>query len=221
MNITTCLFDLDGTLLYTLDDLHQSVNFALSQLGMPLRTLEQTRQSVGRGIRVLIERSMPRTASSSEIEQCLTLFKSHYQLHMDDHTRPYEGIIPLLQYLHEHHYKIGVISNKFDGGAKALIRQFFNPYIAVTYGESHQFKPKPAPDMAFQSLSDLQSTPQETILIGDSEVDFATAQNAHLQFVAATWGYRDEKELRTLGVSSFIHHPLDLIGWLKSNENLG
>lgn len=218
-DITTIIFDLDGTLLNTLDDLADAVNFALEQYGFPQRTLEEIRRFVGNGVRNLIELSIPDGLDNPQFEECLLTFKSHYSKNMQNKTRPYEGVMELLQILRAKNIKSAIVSNKFDKAVKELNRQYFGDQIPVAIGESAQIHKKPAPDSVFEALRELGSSAQEAVYVGDSEVDVRTAKNAGLFCIGVTWGFRDKEILVKEGADVMIDHPEDLLDVLQKMKN--
>lgn len=208
----TYIFDLDGTLLDTLTDLHICCNHVLRSYDMPERSYEEIRCFVGNGVRKLIERAVPKGTSEDLIEKVLNTFKAYYMEHGLDHTRPYEGIIPLLQKLKESQKRIAVVSNKFDDATKSLCKRFFNGYIDIAIGEKEGTRPKPAPDAVNQAITHLGLTSKsEIVYIGDSEVDFKTAQNCELPCISVLWGFRDKAFLEGHGAQCFINLPNELL----------
>ena len=214
-DITTVVFDLDGTLLDTLGDLADGVNFALTQHGYPARTLDEVRQFVGNGVRNLIERSIPDGVENPDFEPCLHMFKDHYSKNMQNKTRPYEGIMELLEALREADIKTAIVSNKFDKAVKELSSEYFGDHIAVSIGESARIHKKPSPDCVYEALHALGSPVQTAIYVGDSEVDVRTAHNAGLPCVGVTWGFREKEILVKEGAEYIIDHPLELLNILK------
>lgn len=216
--IDTVIFDLDGTLLDTLDDLSLSVNHALGEFGLPVRSKEQIRRALGNGVRRLVEESVPGGTGHEDFERIFASFKAFYKVHSMDKTKPYEGIIPLLRQLKSMGYHCAIVSNKLDDAVQDLNRLFFADYIDAAIGESAAVKRKPAPDSVFEALHRLGSTRERAVYVGDSEVDFATAGNAGLPCVSVTWGFRDEEYLRKTGAETFIHRPVELLDWLENHK---
>lgn len=211
MKYTTIVFDLDGTLLDTLEDLMDAVNHVLSVHHYPLRTYEEIRKAVGNGVALLMKRSTPTGLSEKEHEVLLEEFKTWYKDHLQDKTKPYDGILPLLTTLKDKGYRLAIVSNKLNGAVQELKKQYFDDYITVAVGESEHILRKPAPDMALEALRLLGVVPSESVYIGDSEVDFETAANANMDCISVTWGFRDEKFLRELGAKTFAHQPIDIL----------
>jgi phosphoglycolate phosphatase len=201
---TAILFDLDGTLLDTLGDLHASTNAVLRQFGYPERTLEEVRQFVGNGARRLIEQAVP-AGEQAHVDEVLAAFQTYYAAHCDILTRPYPGIPELLQSL-EGKYPLAVVSNKPDRAVKELAAIYFPTLYAR--GESIDCPRKPAPDMVYMAMKALNA--EQCIYVGDSEVDVLTAKNAGVPCLSVTWGFRDEEILRQTGAEHFCHTAADL-----------
>ncbi|MDD7402937.1 MAG: HAD-IA family hydrolase [Butyribacter sp.] len=206
----TVIFDLDGTLLNTLEDLTDSTNYALTSCGYPERTLEEVRQFVGNGIRKLIERAVPAGTNVEQTDKVFDIFRSYYFEHCQIKTRPYDGIMDLLQYLKEHSFQMAIVSNKNDAAVKELAKDYFSEYIDVAIGEREGIQKKPAPDSVFEAMRLLGAEPETTVYVGDSDVDYQTATNAGLDCVSVTWGFRNEEELRSLHPAYLIHKPEEL-----------
>ncbi|HIT00541.1 MAG TPA: HAD-IA family hydrolase [Candidatus Faecaligallichristensenella faecipullorum] len=206
MKYEAILFDLDGTLLNTLEDLKDSCNAALEACGYAPRTLDEVRRFVGNGVGLLIRRALPEGVGEEEWARCLALFKAHYQNNLDNKTRPYPGIEQALDALLARGYRIGVVSNKFDAAVKALCAHHF-PRIQVAVGEREGVRKKPAPDSALAAAQALGVQPASTLYVGDSEVDIQTARNAGMDCLSVDWGFRPEAVLREAGATRIIHSP--------------
>ncbi len=204
------IFDLDGTLLNTLEDLKDAVNAALRQYHYPERDLEEVRNFVGNGAKVLIERSVPEHTSIENIEKCLESFRAYYKEHCKDKTKPYDSIIELLTTLREMKIKIGVVSNKFDAATKELCKDFFQDKIDVAIG-TPQISKKPAPDSVWEAIEELGGKREQALYVGDSEVDIQTAKNAGIPSVSVTWGFRKKEFLKTKEPDYIIDTPMELI----------
>ncbi|MCL1854365.1 MAG: HAD family hydrolase [Clostridia bacterium] len=207
------LFDLDGTLLDTLDDLTASCNTALAAYELPLRGREEVRRFVGHGIAKLIRRAAPRSAAEADIAGVMEVFKAHYALHNGDRTRPYEGVPEMLEALRRLGCKIAVVSNKNDENVKKLAGAFFGIKEAV--GDQAGLPPKPAPDGAWRAMKALGADAGSTLYVGDSEVDLQTARNAGLACLAVTWGFRSREELRAAGAAHFADHPAEIVDFVR------
>ena len=212
----TFLFDLDGTLLDTLDDLAAAVNFALGQMGWPGRTREEVRQCVGNGVTNLIDLSAPASSTEAEREGCLTLFKARYAVHAADATSPYPGIPEALSALRAGGCKLAVCSNKFDAAVKDLVEDFFPGLVDAAAGENEGagIPKKPHPAMVDKLLRELGADRERAVYVGDSDVDIATAQNAGLPCISVTWGFRDRAFLLGHGAETLIDRPEELLNFL-------
>lgn len=204
--IKTVIFDLDGTLLNTLEDLKEATNFALSKYNYPTRTLEEVRCFVGNGVRKLIERAVPENCQN--VEECLSVFKKNYSEIMYNHTAPYDGILKILSNLKSDGIKIGVVSNKFDSAVKELCKKYFADLIDIAIGQADDVPKKPAPDGVFKAMRELGADKSSTVYVGDSDVDVATAKNANLPCIGVTWGFRDREYLK--GANFIINNPNDI-----------
>lgn len=209
----TVIFDLDGTLLNTLEDLTDSVNHAMEAFGYPVHTIEEIRSFVGNGAPKLIERSIPQGTENPSYDAALAAFKEHYAAHCEDKTNPYEGIMELLMQLRDKGYRMAVVSNKFDGAVKRLCKKYFGDYIEVAIGESADVKRKPAPDTVYRALHELSCDGSRAVYVGDSEVDIQTAKNASLPCISVTWGFRTEEQLKAAGAEEkfMLSSPLGLL----------
>lgn len=208
--IDTVIFDLDGTLLNTLTDLTNSVNYAMEQYHFPTHSEDAVRRMVGNGIYVLFEQAIPDGRNFPEYDACVKTFQEHYEAHKKDFTRPFPGILELLKQLSQDGYKLAIVSNKFDQAVKELCKDFFTPYITTAIGESQSIARKPAPDTVFEAMKELGSTPDTCIYVGDSDVDIATAKNSGIPCISVTWGFRDQEFLIQHGGTHFAHHADDI-----------
>ncbi len=209
--INTIIFDLDGTLLNTLEGLKNSTNFALKKFNCPEITLEQTRSFVGNGVRKLIERAIPNGEKNPDFEKCLNTFKEHYSKTMYQKTVAYDGIEDMLTELKRKGIKTGVVSNKFDTAVKELCKNYFDGLIIVAIGESPDVRKKPAPDSVLKAMEILDAKPENTLYVGDSDVDIQTAKNTNLKSVGVTWGFRDRELLEEEGADFIINTPCELL----------
>lgn len=206
---TAILFDLDGTLLDTLGDLHAATNAVLRSFGYPERTLDEVRRFVGNGARVLIQQAVPE-GESHRVDEVLAAFQVYYAAHCDILTRPYPGIPELLVQLGEH-YPLAVVSNKPDRAVKELAAIYFPSLYAR--GESTDCPRKPAPDMVRMAMEALQA--DRCVYVGDSEVDVITAKNAGVPCLSVLWGFRDKALLTENGAAHFCDDPKKLLQCLK------
>lgn len=213
MKYQLAIFDLDGTLLDTLEDLADSTNYIMRQFGYPGRTLTEVRAFVGNGIRKLLERSAPKGTSPEEIDRMFEPFKEYYGVHCADKTKPYDGIMELLHTLQKQEIKLAVVSNKADYAVKALCEQYFPGIFDETVGERTGIARKPAPDTVNEVLKNLQIDKSQTVYIGDSEVDVQTARNAGMDCIAVDWGFRDASVLKEAGAETIVSTPEAILGY--------
>lgn len=211
MKYGTIVFDLDGTLLNTLGDMQDSVNYALSKFGFPGRNLDEIRSFVGNGVAKLVERSVPAGTDEVTTAQCLSEFKAYYIEHSMDKTRPYEGIIEMLGEVKKAGIKTAVVTNKMQQAADDVVNHFFGNLIDVTIGQVDGLPNKPAPDGVWLALEKLGSKKEDAVYVGDSEVDCATAHNSGLPIVGVTWGFRGRKVLEENNSEYIIDEPLQLM----------
>ena len=204
------LFDLDGTLLDTLEDLTDSVNYTMDQYGCPHRTLEEVRDFIGNGARRLIELSLPGKADDPDVDEALAVYQQYYKTHSQIKTRPYEGIPEMLKVIGEK-YPIAIVSNKPDAATKILCKEFFGDVYAR--GESTDCPRKPAPDMLQKAMEIIGV--EQCVYVGDSEVDVITAKNAGGVCLSVTWGFRDRETLAKAGGTHFCQKPADLLQELE------
>ncbi len=214
--ITTVVFDLDGTLLDTLEDLADSANYALTRFGFPPRGVEEVRRFVGNGVRRLMERAVPAGVDGARFEAVLDCFKRRYVGHCMVKTGLYPGIAEMLRGLEAGGYKTAIVSNKLQGGVDALYRRYFRDTVRVAVGERAGVRRKPAPDMVEIALRELGSEKCEAVYVGDSEVDVATAAHAGLPCVSVTWGFRGRDFLERNGAVRFVDSPSDILPLLES-----
>ena len=210
MKYQLAIFDLDGTLLDTLEDLADSTNYVMRSFGYPERTLAEVRRFVGNGIRKLLERSAPNGTPSEEIDRMFEQFKEYYGAHCADKTKPYDGIMELLASLKKKGVRLAVVSNKADYAVKALCEQYFCGCFDEAVGERTGIARKPAPDTVNEVLKNLKIDKSNAVYIGDSEVDVQTAKNAELDCIAVDWGFRDKKVLKEAGAETIVSTPAEL-----------
>lgn len=215
MKFDAVIFDMDGTLLNTLDDLADSVNAMLEGRGYPLRTKEEVRGFVGNGVHALIALSLPDGRENPAFEECLADFIERYKKNLQNKTAPYPGIPELLERLDLLGMKLGVVSNKFDSAVKKINQLYFGNRIPVAVGESENMRKKPAPDSVYAALAEMDAHPGRTLYVGDSEVDVQTAKNAGLPCVGVTWGFRDREVLEREGADWIINKPEELMDILE------
>lgn len=209
MPIKACIFDLDGTLLNTLDDLAKSLNLALRDHSFFTRSTEEVRQFVGNGMRTLVMRAAP-DADENQVAAILADFTRYYSDHMMEETVPYPGILDLLEILQLSGYPLAVLSNKRQEATEALVNRYFPGVFVPIYGERPGVAKKPAPD-GIRAIADIWGLmPYDMVYIGDSEVDVYTARAIHMPLIACTWGFRDQWVLEKAGAETFAHEPADI-----------
>ncbi|MBQ8296104.1 MAG: HAD-IIIA family hydrolase [Clostridia bacterium] len=209
------VFDLDGTLLDTLDDLWEAVNAALQAHGLKLREKEEVRGFVGNGIVKLMQRAIGKE-DYPHFDAVLATFKEYYGAHCKDKTRPYEGIMPLLRILKERGAKLAVVSNKADFAVKVLAKEYFGDLLCAAIGENEAagVRKKPAPDSLLEVMRQCGVTAENTVYVGDSEVDIKTAKNAGVACVSVTWGFKDRAFLLQNGATTLADAPAQLVSLL-------
>ncbi len=212
----TVIFDLDGTLLNTLEDLKDSVNAVMHAHDYPERTLEEVRGFVGNGIRKLMERAVPREVAGDEFETVFDEFRTYYTEHCQIKTRAYDGIEQLLKELKKAGYAMAIVSNKNQDAVTELHQIYFKEMIQTAIGQNAGIRKKPAPDTVFWALKELKKEKTHALYVGDSEVDLCTAQNAGMDCVLVTWGFRTPKELEKLTPKAFVQKPEQLLDFLKT-----
>ena len=203
----TYIFDLDGTLLSSLADLAASCNYALRTNGMPERTLDEVRRFVGNGVKKLMERATPDGLQNPLFDKTLADFRQHYMKHNLDTTCPYEGVMPMLEELQRRGKKVAVVSNKFYAATQELCHNFFGDLVTVAIGEREDIRKKPAPDTVIEALRQLNATAEESVYIGDSDVDIDTARNAGMPCISVLWGFRDKDFLIEHGATTLVATP--------------
>ena len=208
----TYIFDLDGTLLSTLNDLATSTNYALRWAGMPERTIEEIRMFVGNGVKLLMERAIPNGINNPKFEETYAKFREHYLEHNLDTTSPYDGIPELLRELKRRGKKLAIVSNKFYAATQDLAKHFFPDTIKVAIGERETIRKKPAPDTVLEALRQLGASKEGAVYIGDSDVDIMTAKNCGLPCISVLWGFRDKDFLIQHGGTIFVNKPSEILG---------
>lgn len=211
MKYTTIVFDCDGTLLDTLTDLRNAVNYVLRAHDLPERSVPEVKAALGNGVAHLIRQSLPDSISEAEFNTYLDEFKAYYGEHLQDYTAPYPGMLDVLDTLRAKGYKLAIVSNKIQEGITLLNKEYFGDRLPVAIGERPGLQRKPAPDMVLQALKELGSIQDESIYIGDSEVDVATAKNSGLLCIGVTWGFRDEQLHKDLGVKYIARKAEDIV----------
>ena len=220
--ITTVLFDLDGTLIDTIDDLSWAAEKVLTEWGRgcadgaPVHTRDAYYRFVGNGIRKLVERAFENTLSEEELDRAYARFVELYADHLDVKTAPYDGVFPLLDRLREMGIRMGIVTNKAEEQARLLANKFFGEYgMCCVYGSVDDRPNKPHPQVVEMALADCSAEKEHTLFVGDSDVDVQTAHNAGLVCCGASWGFRGAEELAKAGSEILLDHPLDLLKVLE------
>ncbi len=211
MKYNTYIFDLDGTILDTLLDLANAVNFALREKNYPERSVAQVRSFIGNGIKMLIKRAVPADTSEEDYLQTLDIFTKYYLEHIADYTKPYDGIIDVVNELKSAGCKVAVVSNKAHEAAQAVVKSFFGDIFDEVVGKMDKFPSKPEPDSLFYTIKALESEAENCVYIGDSDVDVLTAHNAGLPCIGVTWGNRDEDVLIASGAEYIARIPKEIL----------
>lgn len=217
MSYKAIIFDLDGTLLNTIDDLAASINYALKRLGYPLHTTKEIQGYVGNGMQKLVERSLPAGSSREAIQQCLSIFSEYYLQHMSDLTAPYPGILPLLEALKAEGRKLAIVSNKMDAAVQELKVHYFGTLIDIACGTPPDRK-KPDPFCVVEAISRLKVPHSDCIYVGDSHVDVETARNAGIPCIGVAWGFAGKKALEACGPEYLVERPEEIPALLKEGR---
>lgn len=205
------IFDLDGTLLNTINDLAASTNYALRSAGMPEHSVDDVRRFVGNGVKKLMERAIPDGLNNPDFDETYATFRKHYLEHSLDTTKPYDGIPEVLAELKRRGKKLAIVSNKFYAATQELARHFFPDTIEVAIGERENIRKKPAPDTVLEAMRQLSVGKEGTVYIGDSDVDIDTAHNVGVPCISVLWGFRDREFLLAHGATTLIERPEQLL----------
>ena len=205
------IFDLDGTLLDTLNDLADSVNHVLTNHSMKNRTVDEIRSFIGNGVPTLIARSVPAGTDENTTAECVREMAEYYKDHADIKTKPYDGIAELLEALNKQGIKTAVVTNKVENAAVILCNNKFGDIFDCVIGDNGKGRLKPYPDNVFRALDILGFPREEVLYAGDSDVDMITAENAGLRSIGVTWGFRDEDVLRKNGADFIVHYPTEIL----------
>ena len=205
------IFDLDGTLLNTLNDLAASTNYALRWAGMPEHSVDDVRRFVGNGVKKLMERAIPDGLDNPKFDETYATFRKHYLEHSLDTTKPYSGIPEVLAELKRRGKKLAIVSNKFYAATQELARHFFPETIEVAIGERENIRKKPAPDTVLEAMRQLGVGKEGTVYIGDSDVDIDTARNVGVPCISVLWGFRARDFLIEHGATHLISKPEELL----------
>ena len=206
MRFSTVIWDLDGTLLNTIDDLRDCVNHVLAKFGYPLRTIPEMKMFVGSGIRVMLARAVPGGEENPQFEEMFACFTEYYSIHCQDKTAPYEGVNEVLATLRKNGCKMAIVTNKIQSAAEELCHNLF-PEVEIVIGDSPDIQKKPAPDGVYKAMSLLGADPTATAYIGDSNIDVETAKAAGLPCLAVLWGFRTKEQLLSYGAEHLFDTP--------------
>lgn len=219
----TIIFDLDGTLLNTLEDLTDSVNYVMERYGYPVHTIDEVRRYVGNGAAKLIERAVPQGSGNPLYREVLEAYREHYAAHCEGKTAPYAGVMEMLAGAKQAGYRMAVVSNKPDKAVKQLGVKFFGEYVRCFHGDREGGQRKPAPDMVYRALGELDSDAEHAVYVGDSEVDLQTAANVPMTCISVTWGFRTREQLLEAGaaVERMIRTPQELLPLLMRLHQAG
>ena len=210
MMYKTVFFDLDGTLLDTLEDLADSANDMLIKRGYPERSVEEIRQFVGNGMKNLVERCLPYKVDDSEFQICYELFRKLYSENMQNKTKPYDGVVSCLEKLKAEGIKSVVVSNKNDDAVKKLCSDYFGNLISEAYGRKDGIPAKPDPTMVDIAVKEMGIDKSDCIFVGDSDTDIFTAHNAGLKAIGVLWGFREKEVLISSGADYIIRKIEDI-----------
>lgn len=210
MKYKLALFDMDGTILNTIEDLKNSVNYALSKYNYPLHTVDKVQSFVGNGIAMLIKRAAPKDTDQATLDDLYNIFTEHYKVHFKDKTCPYEGITECLKKLKQDGIKLAVVSNKDDYAVKELAELFFGDLFDLAVGPKTGVRPKPEKDMVNLAFEHFNVDKSSTVYIGDSGVDFNTASNSELDFIGVSWGFKGREFLQSLGTKVVVDNCQEL-----------
>ena len=214
MRYKTVIFDFDGTLLYTVQDLADAVNHAIAKHGHPTHNVRAIERMVGNGVNMLVARALPQGFDTPDYEEIMTDFRTFYAEHCQDNTRPYDGVTEMLARLKEEGRKLAIVTNKYQTAAEQLRRRFFSGSVELIVGDFEGRRRKPAPDGVFAALKSLGADSAGAVYVGDTEVDMQTAENAGLDCICVSWGYRTKQELVELKAPAIAENTDELLAML-------
>ena len=214
MKYETLIFDLDGTLLNTLEDLTDSVNYALLKCDFPKRSIDEIRRFIGNGVRKLMERAVPDGITNDEYETAYKFFEGHYAKNSRNKTGPYDGVVELMREAKKRGYKMAIVSNKIDFAVQDLRKEFFSDVVDVAVGDSEDTENKPAPDMVYKAIRELGADKETCVYIGDTDVDLETAKNSGMDCISVSWGFRLRSELEGYGAKMIADTPAEILDFI-------
>jgi phosphoglycolate phosphatase len=210
------IFDLDGTLLNSIDDIADNINIMLKKFGYPERSVKEIMQFVGNGARKIVERSLPNAVSEDKLNECLSFYNDLYTNCGSPKTRLYDGMSEVLLSLKEKGYKLAILTNKPQETTDEVYKKYLAEYnFDVVVGQRANKKTKPDPETTLEIIKNLSADKEKTYFIGDGETDVQTAINAGVNGIAVLWGFRDKTQLQTAGASNFVSSPLELLNVIK------
>lgn len=215
MKYDLVIFDMDGTILDTIEDLKDSTNYALRENGMPERSLDEIKSFVGNGIRRLMEQAVATGSTEEEIDKVHATFTEYYKVHCADKTCAYPGIKELITELRSMGVKTAVVSNKADYGVQSLCVDYFDGLFDYAVGEREGVRRKPYPDSVNDVLNKLNVSREKAVYVGDSEVDFATGQNAKMDVIMVSWGFRTVEAIKALGADTIVESPAEILDLVR------
>ncbi len=211
MKYKVAIFDMDGTILNTLEDLADAMNYCLKEHGMQERSLNEIKSFVGNGIRRLVDQAVPNGTDTGSIDEIYASFLQYYKDHCAVKTRPYDGIKEVLKKLKDEGLLTAVVSNKADYAVKKLCNEYFDGLFDCSAGDREGIRRKPYPDSVLLVMEHFKASPKEVVYIGDSEVDYQTAHNAGIDVIMVGWGFREEDYLRSIGAEKIVHKPDEIL----------
>lgn len=211
MKYETVIFDFDGTLLYTVRDLADAVNYAIAKRGHPTHSVRAIERMIGNGVNMLVARALPQGFDTPEYEEIMSDFRAFYAGHCQDNTRPYDGVPEMLARLKSEGRKLAIVTNKYQTAAELLRKQFFAGSVDLIVGDFEGRRRKPEPDGVHIALETLGADPSRAVYVGDTEVDMQTAENAGLDCICVAWGYRTAQELEALGATAIAGNTDELL----------
>lgn len=214
MKYEAVIFDFDGTLLYTVQDLTDAVNYAVARRGYPTHSVRAIERMIGNGVNMLVSRALPRGFDTPEYERIMDDFRAFYRAHCQDNTRPYDGVPEMLARLRAEGRKLAIVTNKYQTAAELLRKQFFADSVELIVGDFEGRRRKPEPDGVLIALEKLGADPSRAVYVGDTEVDMQTAENAGLDCICVAWGYRTRQELEQLGAPAIAENTQELLAML-------
>lgn len=211
----TIIFDLDGTLLDSLNDIHDNINITMEKYNFEKKSRSEVKNAVGHGAGELMAKCIPNGRNNPKFDEALNFYKNSYLQNVANKTKPYDGIYDLLKYLKSNNYKIAIASNKCFSSVQKLKEIYFRDYISVSAGESKTIRKKPNPDTVLYAINELKSSKDKSLYIGDSEVDILTAKNLGINHISVSWGFKTKEFLKENGAEFIVNNPHEIIEYLE------